>query len=655
MSDGALAARPSGVRAAAPWGIAAALVAAVGLAAGWGLPGLDFDFLWRRSGFQIAESPVAAGADSPVWLTLAAGLVNTIRVAVAGIAVALPLGIALALLRAARLRPARAVAAAVVEPLRNTPVLLQLFLWYGVFTRALPGPREALEPLPGVLLCNRGLFLPWFGAGGIETPRLAGFNIEGGLALSPELTVLWLGLALFHACYLSEIFRAGFAAVPRGQFDAADALALPRRITLRRVVLPQALGFALPSVAVQALALVKNSSLAIAIGYPDFVAVLGTTVNQNGRAFEGLLLTVAVFLGFNALLGAAIEHGSRRFGLARRADLVVERRPAFAEAWSRREVLALAVLAALLALPAWQALRWGLLDATWSGPAAGCGAGACWAVVAEKSRLLGFGLYPADELWRPVAAAVALLGPPLLFRRRAALALVVGALGWLWLMGGGLGLAPVPSSVWGGFTLTLGLAVLAVVLAAVLAVPLALARRARSRWLSAPATAAVEAFRSVPLVSLLLFADLMIPLLLPQAWQVDKLWRALTAITLLATVGLAEVLRGALAAVPAGQAEAARALGLSPRLTFLLVVLPQAVRIGLPAAVNVFVGTVKDTSLVLIVGILDVTGAAKAAVADPEWRAFAPEIYLFLAAVYFSLCFPIARYARRIEARARGG
>jgi general L-amino acid transport system permease protein len=114
-------------------------------------------------------------------------------------------------------------------------------------------------------------------------------------------------------------------------------------------------------------------------------------------------------------------------------------------------------------------------------------------------------------------------------------------------------------------------------------------------------------------------------------------------------VSLAEVLRGALDAVPAGQPEAARALGLTPRRVLGLVVLPQAVAIATPAAVNVFVGAIKDTSLVLIVGILDVTGAAKAAVADPAWGAFAPEIYLFLALVYFVLCFPLARFARGLE------
>jgi general L-amino acid transport system permease protein len=210
----------------------------------------------------------------------------------------------------------------------------------------------------------------------------------------------------------------------------------------------------------------------------------------------------------------------------------------------------------------------------------------------------------------------------------------------------------VPSNAWGGLTLTIGLAVMVIVVANVLAVPVALARRSPRKALSRPALIFIEIFRSVPLVALLLSADLLIPTLLPAGWQVDKLWRAFTAITLLATVSLAEVLRGALGSVPAGQGQAARALGLSVYQAFFLVTLPQAMRIALPAAINVFVGAIKDTSLVLIVGILDVTGAAKAAVADPAWRIFAPEIYLFLAAVYFSLCFPVARFARRLEAQA---
>jgi general L-amino acid transport system permease protein len=164
------------------------------------------------------------------------------------------------------------------------------------------------------------------------------------------------------------------------------------------------------------------------------------------------------------------------------------------------------------------------------------------------------------------------------------------------------------------------------------------------------AWAFVEIFRSTPLISLLLAADLLIPLLLPPSWQVDKVWRAYGAITLLTAAYLAEVLRGTLQTIPQGQRDAASALGLNRRLAFWLVVLPQVYRIGLPAFANIFVGAIKDTSLVIVIGLLDITGAARAAVAEPQWRAHGPEIYMLVAAIYFALCFPIAYFVARQDA-----
>lgn len=647
------------VRLAGPASLlgATAFTAAIALSAG-----LSFDFLLQRAGFQISEAVLKVGAADPVWLTLAAGLVNSARVSAVAIMLALPLGILLALLRGSALRPARWLAGAIIEPVRNTPVLLQLFLWYGIATQALPAPRQALTLWPGLLLCNRGLFVPWPNSGGLEWPELSGFNIEGGLALSTEFTVLVFGLGLFHACYLAEIFRAGFRAVPEGQREASRALALPRIVAFRKIVLPQALGFALPALALQLLALVKNSALGVAIGYPDFVAVLNTTVNRNGRALEGLILTILAYFALNRLLGAAIETAGRRLGPAARGELsVAPTRPSSERRrWSPIEGLLLAALLVPLCLGLARAFSWAIVDAVWLGSPATChaGHGACWAVVTEKFQLLAFGPYPAAEIWRPalatlfLAGALASLGLDRFRHGRAGLAALGFAMAaWLWLLGGGAGLVAVPTNSWGGLSLTIGLAAGSVGLACLLALPLALARLSAVRPVAASALAFVEIFRSVPLVALLLSADLLMPLLLPSGWAIDKLWRAAVAITLLATVNLAEVLRGALLSVPSGQAEAARALGLPAAKAFLLVTLPQATRIALPATVNVFVGAIKDTSLVAVVGLLDVTGAAKAAVADPSWRSFSPELYLVLALVYFGLCYPVARLARSMEAQ----
>lgn len=635
------------------------LIFVIGSTISW--PGSRFDFLTQRAGFQISESLFQIGADAPIWLILIAGLINTVRVSLVAMVLAIPSGIALALLRSSAFRPGRWLATGTIEAIRNTPVLLQLFLWYGIVTQLLPSPRQALEIPPGILLCNRGLYFPWLDGSGVAWPKLAGFNIEGGISMSPEFTVLTFGLALFHGCYLAEIFRAGFRAIPRGQRDAAKALAMPALPTLRKILLPQALAFALPATAVQILALVKNSSLAIAIGFADFVAVLNTVVNQNGRAMEGLIVIILVFLGLNMLLGTAVEKGTRRFGKATRGELVTERQDAAereAGKFSTHANIGMFAAAAIILLPPiTEIFRWSVLDAVWTGSPADCTAttGACWAVVTEKAHLLLFGPFPSTDIWRPLTATLLVIffiiaiGLDRLRHAGAGLiALAATMIGWIWLLGGGMGLTPVSTNAWGGLSLTIGLAVSVVTGASLLALPLALARRSSRKIARVPAVIFIELFRSVPLVALLLSADILIPGLLPAGWQVDKLWRAYAAITLLASVNLAEVMRGALASVAPGQAEAARALGLSAPRSLQLVVLPQALGIAMPALINVFVGAIKDTSLVLIVGVLDVTGAAKAAAADPAWRSFAPEIYLFLAAVYFFLCFPIGRLAGRM-------
>lgn len=646
------------VTAIAAYDLAAAALRMRGAAVG-------FDFLLFRSGFQISDSLFPVLANDPVWLSVLAGLVNTVRVSLMSIATALPIGIFLGMLRTAKDSAGSRLAGAIIEPIRNTPVVLQLILWYGIVTQTLPGPRGALELLPGVFLSNRGLVVPWFDESGHwQTPHLAGFNFEGGLTLSPELTVLWLGLALFHGCYIAEIFRGGFASVPRGQTDAARALALPRRVAFWRITLPQALAFAIPPIASQLLALVKNSSLAVAIGYPDFVSVLNTAVNQNGRALEGLAITIIVFFSLNAGLGALIERLNRRFGTGR-VGLVSERfhvedRSCWRAFVATPQQIAMSV--AVAAISVWLAARfidWAIVRAVWSGGAEACRAatGACWAIVAEKYRLILFGTYPSAEAWRATLAVAVLLAAIAgvgidRFRHPAAgLASVLAAVAiWAWLMGGGIGLSAIPASLWGGLPLTIGLAVGALIIAPVLALPMALARRSPRPVVATLAWGGIETFRSTPLISLLLAADLLIPLLLPSGWQIDKVWRAFGAITLLASAYLAEVLRGALQAVPDGQRDAAAALGLNRKRAFWLVILPQVCRIGLPAFANVFIGTIKDTSLVVVIGLLDITGAAKAAVAEPQWRAYGPEIYAVVAAIYFALCYPIAFFLTRQEA-----
>ncbi len=260
-----------------------------------------FGFLPREAGFEIGESFFLrySAADS-YGRALVVGLINTLSVAALGIALATALGGAIGLARLARNALLRALAAAYVEFLRNVPLLVQLFFWYALITEALPGPRQALQPLPGVFLSNRGIFFPVPGS----VPELGGFNFAGGAALSPEFAALLIGLATYTAAFIAEIVRAGILAIERGQLDAAYALGLTRWQVTRLVVLPQALRVIVPPLTSQYLNLTKNSSLAVAIGYPDLVSIANTTINQTGQAIEGVGIIMAVYLTVSLSISA---------------------------------------------------------------------------------------------------------------------------------------------------------------------------------------------------------------------------------------------------------------------------------------------------------------------------------------------------------------
>jgi general L-amino acid transport system permease protein len=252
-----------------------------------------FAFLSREAGFEIGETFFLRYSASDTYLrALGVGLINTLTVAAIGIVGASVLGTLIGLARLARNALLRALAAAYVEFLRNVPLLVQLFFWYALITEALPHPRLALEPLPGLFLTNRGIFLPLPGS----VPRLEGFNFAGGAALTPEFAALIIGLITYTAAFIAEIVRAGVLSIERGQIDAAYALGLARGQTTRLVVLPQALRVIVPPLTSQYLNLTKNSSLAVAIGFPDLVSIANTTINQTGQAIEGVTIIMAVYL-----------------------------------------------------------------------------------------------------------------------------------------------------------------------------------------------------------------------------------------------------------------------------------------------------------------------------------------------------------------------
>ena len=271
-----------------------------------------FGFLGREAGFEIGETgAIAYGAADSYLRALGIGLWNTFRIAAIGVVLATVLG---SLVGLARLSPnwlLAKLAAAYVETIRNVPLLVQLFFWYAVISENLPGPRDALQPLPGIFLSNRGIVFPtpW------STPVLSGFNFAGGMTLTPEFAALLVGLVTYTAAFIGEIVRAGVLSVGRGQTDAAYSIGLTRRAALRFVVLPQALRLIVPPLTSQYLNLAKNSSLAVAIGYPDLVSIANTTMNQTGQAIEGVAIIMAVFLTISLSISASMNWYNRRVAL----------------------------------------------------------------------------------------------------------------------------------------------------------------------------------------------------------------------------------------------------------------------------------------------------------------------------------------------------
>ncbi|MCG2592643.1 amino acid ABC transporter permease [Ramlibacter sp. XY19] len=326
-------------------------------------------------------------------------------------------------------------------------------------------------------------------------------------------------------------------------------------------------------------------------------------------------------------------------------------------------IATLLVAAAALWL-GWHAFDWGVLHAVWKADADTCqaarGIGACWGVVAEKGRFIIMGRYPHAEHWRPLLAMAILLtlvvGSCMPRCWKGALlvpAWVLGLASCFMLMAGGvLGLQKVPTDQWGGLPLTLMLTVLSMALAFPLAVLVALGRRSNMPAIRSLCTLYVELIRGVPLISVLFMASFMFPLFLPPGKSPDVLVRIVAGITLFTAAYMAEIVRGGLQSLGKGQVEAAASVGLGYWQTQRKVVLPQALGASVPSIMNTFISLLKDTSLVTIVSMYELTGALSLALAsDPNWRPFKIEGYLFIAAIYFALCFSMSRYSLSLERR----
>lgn len=267
---------------------------------------LGFGFLSRTSGFSILQSPISYGPTSTYGRAFIVGLLNTLIVAVVGIVLATVLGLAIGVTRLSSNWLAARLAAAYVEIVRNIPLLLQILFWYFAVLRRLPPPQESLSLAHAIFLNNRGLYLP--DPISFTVPALAGFNVAGGFKIIPEFAALTLALSMYTAAFIAETVRGGVQAIPRGQTEAAYALGLRPGQALRLIILPQALRLITPPLTSQYLNLTKNSSLAVAIGYPDLVSVFaGTVLNQTGQALEVLTLTMVVYLTLSLAIAGAMN------------------------------------------------------------------------------------------------------------------------------------------------------------------------------------------------------------------------------------------------------------------------------------------------------------------------------------------------------------
>ncbi len=336
-----------------------------------------FDFLSQPAGFSIGESLYPFDSGDSYWRAFGVGLSNTLRVAVAGIVFATILGTLLGIGRFSRNALVRKLCAAYVECFRNVPVLLQLFMWYLVLTEVFPPIQNAWKlgpfflskggvnfPIPvwetgqawaagglvlGIVLAliyrrwarrqfeltgnARSMF--WTPLGIVFTATLAGwalggaptlldvpvkgeFAVENGGALTPEFLALLMGLSIYTAAFIAEVVRSGIASVPAGQAEAAAALGLDRQMEIRLVMLPQALRVIIPPLTNQYLNLTKNSSLAVAIGYPDIVSIANTAMNQTGRAVECIAILMAVYLTISLLTSAGMNWYNARVAIKER-------------------------------------------------------------------------------------------------------------------------------------------------------------------------------------------------------------------------------------------------------------------------------------------------------------------------------------------------
>ncbi len=311
-------------------------------------------------------------------------------------------------------------------------------------------------------------------------------------------------------------------------------------------------------------------------------------------------------------------------------------------------------------------LNWAFFSADWIGDnRESCtSGGACWVFIKVRMAQFFYGFYPEELRWRvDLTVLLAIFGAAPLFikamprklRYGAAFLLAYPVLAYWLLHGGFMGMTLVETSKWGGLMLTLVIAVVGIAGAMPLGILLALGRRSDMPVVRVICVTFIEFWRGVPLITVLFMSSVMLPLFLPEEVNIDKLLRALIAVTLFEAAYVAEVVRGGMQAIPKGQYEAAGAMGLGYWRMMGLVILPQALKLVIPGIVNTFIALFKDTSLVIIIGLFDLFNSIHQATVDPAWLGFATEGYVFAALMFWVFCFGMSRYSMHLERKLDTG
>ena len=342
-------------------------------------------------------------------------------------------------------------------------------------------------------------------------------------------------------------------------------------------------------------------------------------------------------------------------------------------AWVRENLLSSPTNVVMTILAIWflyiiipPSFNWAFFDAAYTGEDRNaCRAvadGACWAFIGERFKLFTYGFYPEEHRWRVnlsfillIVALIPVLFDKVPFRKfglyfAAAFPFIAG-----WLLVGGFGLEHVPTSQFGGFMLTLVIGVTGIAFSLPIGILLALGRQSNLPIVKVFCVSFIEFIRGVPLITLLFVASTMLSYFLPPGTNFDLLLRVLIMVVLFSSGYMAEVIRGGLQAIPKGQIEAADSMGLKYWQSMRLVVLPQALKISIPGIVNTFIGLYKDTTLVIIIGLLDPLGIGRASLSDTKWTGLSSEVYIFVAIFFFISCFGMSRYSLYLEDKLETG